>query len=1023
MSQLPLTTNKEGVCIALILVLLLFACLTPAFSQKVGVNTESPEAGLHIVSNDGLLVQGEIGQGTSPVSGPGLRMIFNTKSGSFRAGRITDAENSFFETWWNLENVGDYSFASGLNLKASGFVSAAFGNQNQATGLGAFVAGGLNNTASGNYAITGGIGNSAPSYSEMVFGTFATDYIPGGINGIISTDRLFVIGNGANEGSRSNALTILKNGNTGIGTNSPSQRLHVNGIVRVENGRLDMDNGGYGTFVGEGAGGNDHVAGLNANTFVGRESGAFTTTGAENTAIGAFSGKQNAVGGQNVSVGHSSMENKTSGGQNTAIGYGSQKNNTNGTSNTSLGYLALENCSGQGNIGIGSNAGANLVLGTNNIFLGNDAGSESSGSDNIMIGTEAGRYAEGSNQLFIENSSSSTPLIYGDFATNTVIIRDSLQSTFLKISNGASNGYLLKSDANGNASWTSPSTIFSDDWSTSGSNIHNANVANVGIGTSSPSDKLHVLGNLRVDAGRISVVNTGQSVFVGSQAGQNDNLSDNKNVMIGYNAGAGNSDGSNNIAIGSEAMANGSNYHYNIAIGSNVMSSSILSGGYNTAIGNFALQLITSGTNNLAMGQNALGAATGATQNIAIGNYAGDAILTGTSNVAIGVEALGSATTGFNNTVIGYEAGRNTTGNSNIFLGYNAGRNETGSNKLYIENSNSSNPLIHGDFSTNKVTINDSLQTKYLKMTVGSGAGKTLKSDANGNGTWIAPNLLFEDTLNANIFLGSGVGGSVTSATNNTIMGAYAGEELTSGYENTGYGQWALQNCTDTYGNTAIGHNTLRTNVNGDNNTALGWSALSGIEGFDNTALGASAGGNNTTGSDNVFIGKESGSNNDGSGNIFIGNESGKNTTGSNQLMIDNSSTSTPLIKGDFAANEVTINDSLTVNKELSVGISVANSTLEINGSVAAKFKTPLVAGTTNPDGTGMVWRYNSGTGTITLPGAATCPNRIYVIINQTGSTRTISTYRDLVTNNQSTITSSVALWLMSDGAEWWQIK
>ena len=111
------------------------------------------------------------------------------------------------------------------------------------------------------------------------------------------------------------------------------------------------------------------------------------------------------------------------------------------------------------------------------------------------------------------------------------------------------------------------------------------------------------------------------------------------------------------------------------------------------------------------------------------------------------------------------------------------------------------------------------------------------------------------------------------------------------------------------------------------------------------------------------------------------------------------------------------------VAKELGVATSTPSSTFEVNGSVAAKFKTPLTAGTDQPDGSGMVWRYSTGSGNITLPGASTCPNRMYVIINQTGSTRNISTYRDLTTTNQTTLGSSVALWLMSDGSQWWQIK
>lgn len=38
-------------------------------------------------------------------------------------------------------------------------------------------------------------------------------------------------------------------------------------------------------------------------------------------------------------------------------------------------------------------------------------------------------------------------------------------------------------------------------WTTSGSNIYNTNTGNVGIGTSSPSEKLHIIGNIRGNSG------------------------------------------------------------------------------------------------------------------------------------------------------------------------------------------------------------------------------------------------------------------------------------------------------------------------------------------------------------------------------------------------------------------------------------------------------------------------------------------------------------------------------------------
>ena len=57
-----------------------------------------------------------------------------------------------------------------------------------------------------------------------------------------------------------------------------------------------------------------------------------------------------------------------------------------------------------------------------------------------------------------------------------------------------------------------------------------------------------------------------------------------------------------------------------------------------------------------------------------------------------------------------------------FFLGYNSGRNETGSNKLYIENSNSSTPLIGGDFSTNKLGVNTDITAITHTLTVGGTA-------------------------------------------------------------------------------------------------------------------------------------------------------------------------------------------------------------------------------------------------------------------------------------------------------------
>ncbi|MCK5839198.1 MAG: tail fiber domain-containing protein, partial [Bacteroidales bacterium] len=81
---------------------------------------------------------------------------------------------------------------------------------------------GNGSTAIGYYTV-------AESYVSVAMGS----YNVGGGNPTswVATDPLFEIGNGIFT-SNSNALTVLKNGNVGIGTTSPTHILHVTGIAR-----------------------------------------------------------------------------------------------------------------------------------------------------------------------------------------------------------------------------------------------------------------------------------------------------------------------------------------------------------------------------------------------------------------------------------------------------------------------------------------------------------------------------------------------------------------------------------------------------------------------------------------------------------------------------------------------------------------------------------------------------------------------------------------------------------------------
>ena len=102
------------------------------------------------------------------------------------------------------------------------------------------------------------------------------------------------------------------------------------------------------------------------------------------------------------------------------------------------------------------------------------------------------------------------------------------------------------------------------------------------------------------------------------------------------------------------------------------------------------------------IGYNAGQTNTSGIANVFMGRDAGQANTNGSSNTFLGYEVGYNNTTGSYNTFLGYEAGADsTTGTGNVFLGFCAGFNETGSEKLYIANSQTSNPLIYGEFDNN----------------------------------------------------------------------------------------------------------------------------------------------------------------------------------------------------------------------------------------------------------------------------------------------------------------------------------
>jgi hypothetical protein len=124
-------------------------------------------------------------------------------------------------------SIGNYATTIGLSNKATTWAFAC-GSENYAGGIVSFSAG-RGGLAYGGYTSTLGYGSLSRSMGEVSVGLFNTDYSQGGTNSFVSTDRIFQGGIGTDANNRANALTILKNGRTGVGNDAPVSKLHLTG--------------------------------------------------------------------------------------------------------------------------------------------------------------------------------------------------------------------------------------------------------------------------------------------------------------------------------------------------------------------------------------------------------------------------------------------------------------------------------------------------------------------------------------------------------------------------------------------------------------------------------------------------------------------------------------------------------------------------------------------------------------------------------------------------------------------------
>ena len=221
------------------------------------------------------------------------------------------------------------------------------------------------------------------------------------------------------------------------------------------------------------------------------------------------------------------------------------------------------------------------------------------------------------------------------------------------------------------------------------------------------------------------------------------------NSAFGANALEKNTTGNENAALGSFALNSNTSLSKNVAVGYYALSTQSYNGNNsseNTAIGHLSMTTnnptdATNGRKNTAAGAGSLYFNETGSKNVALGYGSLFGHENGDDNVAIGYYALKKNSFGSKNVAIGSEALLNSLGSGNVAIGYRAGYNvNAGDDKLYIANSETSSPLIGGDFGTKKVSIGRNLSTfgvnDFLSRTetlqVEGEAFKTV-----GNGNWL----------------------------------------------------------------------------------------------------------------------------------------------------------------------------------------------------------------------------------------------------------------------------------------------
>ena len=315
-------------------------------------------------------------------------------------------------------------------------------------------------------------GNTQTGSRNSYFGSYAgSGNITGSFNVAVGVQAGFSNGAGSNNifiGSSAGLYNNTGSNNTIVGSNANALGGNSAQNTAVGSGALLTNSTHLNVAMGYSAGssnrigiGNVFIGGLAgarvgdiSNTVAIGDSAGYISGESGNIYVGSRSGYKSQSGTQNTFLGNQAGYS-TNASANTFIGYQAGRSNTSGQFNTFMGVNAgFSNTTGNSNFMLGTNAGGNSTTGSANFFVGDNAGgANTTGGFNVFLGTNAG-------------------------ASNTV----GANNTAIGFEANVGSGALVNATAIGFRAVASANN-----------SLVLGNGANVGIGTSSPTSKLHLV--------------------------------------------------------------------------------------------------------------------------------------------------------------------------------------------------------------------------------------------------------------------------------------------------------------------------------------------------------------------------------------------------------------------------------------------------------------------------------------------------------------------------------------------------